>query len=197
MRWGCDANIVETDHISMAKAPGQARGERKQLIKALKAATAERDHVRWDHRWVIRSQRRGLPKTALMALIRLAWTAANGDVSGLLAALKPTMAMLSGGGEKKLYPDSKEDQAAIVAQWSREEQGKEFGVHTKGGPHKAHRPQYQELLDRRTFCQSRPAVERIKCVNQQNPEPAADPKGRARCGKSSSPERMAKTAQGG
>ena len=73
------------------------------------------------------------PKPGALTLMWLAWTAANGDVSGLLAALKPTMAMLSSVA-KKLYPDSKEDQAAIVAQWSREEQGKEFGVHTKGGP---------------------------------------------------------------
>ena len=130
---GCDAKSIETDHISMAKRLAKLEGERAQLIKALKAATAE-SAITFDGTTVgyqVTASR--TPKPGALTLMWLAWTAANGDVSGLLAALKPTMAMLSSVA-KKLYPDSKEDQAAIVAQWSREEQGKEFGVHTKGGP---------------------------------------------------------------
>lgn len=130
---GCDAKSIETDHISMAKRLAKLEGERAQLIKALKAATTE-SAITFDGTTVgyqVTASR--TPKPGALTLMWLAWTAANGDVSGLLAALKPTMAMLSSVA-KKLYPDSKEDQAAIVAQWSREEQGKEFGVHTKGGP---------------------------------------------------------------
>ena len=158
---GCDADIIETDHILMAKRLAKLEGERAQLIKALKAATTE-SAITFDGTTVgyqVATSR--TPKPGALTLMWLAWTAANGDVSGLLAALKPTMAMLSSVA-KKLYPDSKEDQAAIVAQWSREEQGKEFESIPKEAriKHRVHQ-NYQVLLDRRTFCQSRPAVERM------------------------------------
>lgn len=130
---GCDADIVESDRISMGRRLAKLEGERKQLIKALKAATAE-SPIAWDGGKVgyqVTTSR--TPKDSAMALIRNTWMSANGDVSGLLTAIKPTMAMLAAVA-KRLYPDNKEDQAAIVAQWSQEEQGKEFGVYTEGGP---------------------------------------------------------------
>ena len=130
---GCDAKSIETDHISMAKRLAKLEGERAQLIKALKAATAE-SAITFDGTTVgyqVTASR--TPKDSAMALIRNTWMSANGDVSGLLTAIKPTMAMLAAVA-KRLYPDNKEDQAAIVAQWSQEEQGKEFGVYTEGGP---------------------------------------------------------------
>jgi hypothetical protein len=130
---GCDADIIESDHVAMGARLAKLEGERKQLVKALKAATAEQA-ITLDGcsvGYAVTTCR--TPKDTAMATIRATWTAANGDLSGLLTAIKPTMAMLASIA-KRLYPDSKEDQAAIVAQWSREEQGKEFGVHTKGGP---------------------------------------------------------------
>lgn len=130
---GCDADIIANDRTALGMRLAKLEGERTQLIKALKSATAE-SAITFDGTtvgyWVTTSR---TPKPGALTLMWLAWTAANGDVSGLLAALKPTMAMLSAVA-KKLYPDSKEDQAAIIAQWSREEHGKEFGVHTEGGP---------------------------------------------------------------
>jgi hypothetical protein len=105
-------------------------GERKQLVKALKAATAEQA-ITLDGcsvGYAVTTSR--TPRDTAMTAIRAAWTAANGDLSGLLTAIKPTMAMLASVA-KRLYPDSKEDQAAIVALWSMDEQGKEFGVHPR------------------------------------------------------------------
>lgn len=130
---GCDADLIANDRTALGMRLAKLEGERTQLIKALKSATAE-SAITFDGTTVgyqVTTSR--TPKPGALTLMWLAWTAANGEVSGLLAALKPTMAMLSSVA-KKLYPDSKEDQAAIVAQWSHEEHGKEFGVHTKGGP---------------------------------------------------------------
>ncbi len=130
---GCDAKSIETDHISMAKRLAKLEGERAQLIKALKAATAE-SAITFDGTTVgyqVTASR--TPKPGALTLMWLAWTAANGDVSGLLAALKPTMAMLSSVA-KKLYPDSKEDQEAKVAEWSAAKTSKEFGVFAQPTP---------------------------------------------------------------
>lgn len=131
---GCDADIVESDHAAMGALLAKLEGERKQLVKALKAATAEQA-ITLDGcsvGYAVTTSR--TPKDTAMAAIRATWTAANGDLSGLLTAIKPTMAMLSSVA-KRLYPDSKEDQAAIVAQWSMDEQGKEFGVHPRKEGH--------------------------------------------------------------
>lgn len=130
---GCDADIVDGDRSAMGVRFVKLEGERRQLIKTLKAATSE-TAITLDGGTVgyqLTTSR--TPKAGALTLMWLAWTAANGDVAGLLAALKPTMAMLSTVA-KKLYPESKEDQAAIVAQWSQEEHGKEFGVNKEGGP---------------------------------------------------------------
>ena len=127
---GCDADIIESDHVAMGARLAKLEGERKQLVKALKAATAEQA-ITLDGcsvGYAVTTCR--TPKDTAMATIRATWTAANGDLSGLLTAIKPTMAMLASVA-KRLYPDSKEDQAAIVALWSMDEQGKEFGVHPR------------------------------------------------------------------
>ena len=79
----------------MAKRLAKLEGERAQLIKALKAATTE-SAITFDGTTVgyqVATSR--TPKPGALTPMWLAWTAANGDVSGLLAALKPTMAMLS------------------------------------------------------------------------------------------------------
>jgi hypothetical protein len=127
---GCDADIVKSDRLAMGARLAKLEGERKQLVKALKAATAEQA-ITLDGcsvGYAVTTSR--TPRDTAMTAIRAAWTAANGDLSGLLTAIKPTMAMLASIA-KRLYPDSKEDQAAIVAQWSMDEQGKEFGVHPR------------------------------------------------------------------
>jgi hypothetical protein len=67
------------------------------------------------------------PLDSALASVRKTWKTAGGDDAGLLSALKPTMAMLSAVA-KKLYPDSKEDQEAKVAEWSVPKTSKEFGV---------------------------------------------------------------------
>jgi len=125
---GCDADIVESDRTAMGMRLAKLEGEREQLIKALKAETAEHDIVLDGCKvgYAVKTTR--TPRDAAMAAIRSTWAAANGDLSGLLTAIKPTMAMLSAIA-KRLYPDSKDDQAAIVEQWSTVSHGKEFGVY--------------------------------------------------------------------
>jgi hypothetical protein len=100
----------------------------EQLIKALKAATVEQAIVLDGCQvgYAVKTTR--TPRDAAMSAIRSTWAAANGDLSGLLTAIKPTMAMLSAIA-KRLYPDSKDDQTAIVEQWSTVSHGKEFGVY--------------------------------------------------------------------
>ena len=125
---GCDADIVESDRTALGMRLAKLEGEREQLIKALKAATAEHDIVLDGCKvgYAVKATR--TPKEAAMSAIRSTWTATNGDLSGLLTAIKPTMAMLSAIA-KRLYPNSKDDQTAIVEQWSTVSHGKEFGVY--------------------------------------------------------------------
>lgn len=125
---GCDADIVEGDRTAMGMRLAKLEGEREQLIKALKAATVEQAIVLDGCQvgYAVKTTR--TPRDAAMSAIRSTWAAANGDLSGLLTAIKPTMAMLSAIA-KRLYPDSKDDQTAIVEQWSTVSHGKEFGVY--------------------------------------------------------------------
>ena len=125
---GCDADIVEGDRTAMGMRLAKLEGEREQLIKALKAATVEQAIVLDGCQvgYTVKTTR--TPRDAAMSAIRSTWAAANGDLSGLLTAIKPTMAMLSAIA-KRLYPDSKDDQTAIVEQWSTVSHGKEFGVY--------------------------------------------------------------------
>ena len=125
---GCDADIVEGDRTAMGMRLAKLEGEREQLIKALKAATVEQAIVLDGCQvgYAVKTTR--TPRDAAMSAIRSTWAAANGDLSGLLTAIKPTMAMLSAIA-KRLYPDSKDDQTAIVEQWSTFSHGKEFGVY--------------------------------------------------------------------
>ena len=125
---GCDADIVESDRAAMGMRLAKLEGEREQLIKALKAATSEQAIVLDGCKvgYAVKTTR--TPRDAAMSEIRSTWAAANGDLSGLLTAIKPTMAMLSAIA-KRLYPDSKDDQTAIVEQWSMVSHGKEFGVY--------------------------------------------------------------------
>lgn len=125
---GCDANIVEGDRTAMGMRLAKLEGEREQLIKALKAATAEHAIQLADCAVGYETKLSRTPKENALAKIKTAWFTAGGDLSGLLACLKPTMAMLSTVA-KKLYPESKEDQSAIVEEWSTLKQGKEFGVY--------------------------------------------------------------------
>lgn len=125
---GCDADIVESDRTAMAQRLGKLEGEREQLIKALKAATAERPIQLADCAVGYEAKLSRTPKDNALAQLKTTWFTAGGDLSGLMACLKPTMAMLSTVA-KKLYPESKEDQAAIVEEWSTIKQSKEFGIH--------------------------------------------------------------------
>ena len=125
---GCDADIVEGDRAAMGMRLAKLEGEREQLIKALKAATAEHDIVLDGCKVGYAAKTTRTPKDAAMSAIRSTWASSNGDLSGLLTAIKPTMAMLSAIA-KRLYPNSKDDQTAIVEQWSTISHGKEFGVY--------------------------------------------------------------------
>ncbi len=125
---GCDADIVGSDRTAMAQRLGRLEGEREQLIKALKAATAESPIQIADCEVGYEAKLSRTPKENALAKIKTTWFTAGGDLSGLMACLKPTMAMLSTVA-KKLYPESKEDQAAIVEEWSTIKQSKEFGIH--------------------------------------------------------------------
>lgn len=125
---GCDADIVESDRTAMAQRLGKLEGEREQLIKALKAATAERPIQLADCAVGYEAKLSRTPKDNALAQLKTTWFTAGGDLSGLMACLKPTMAMLSTVA-KKLYPESKKDQAAIVEEWSTIKQSKEFGIH--------------------------------------------------------------------
>jgi len=125
---GCEADIVESDRTAMAQRLGKLEGEREQLIKALKAATAERPIQLADCAVGYEAKLSRTPKDNALAQLKTTWFTAGGDLSGLMACLKPTMAMLSTVA-KKLYPESKEDQSAIVEEWSTLKQGKEFGVY--------------------------------------------------------------------
>lgn len=125
---GCDADIVEGDRAAMGMRLAKLEGEREQLIKALKAATAEHDIVLDGCKVGYATKTTRTPKDAAMSAIRSTWASSNGDLSGLLTAIKPTMAMLSAIA-KRLYPNSKDDQTAIVEQWSTVSHGKEFGVY--------------------------------------------------------------------
>lgn len=125
---GCEADIVESDRTAMAQRLGKLEGEREQLIKALKAATAESPIQIADCEVGYEAKLSRTPKENALAKIKTTWFTAGGDLSGLMACLKPTMAMLSTVA-KKLYPESKEDQAAIVEEWSTIKQSKEFGIH--------------------------------------------------------------------
>lgn len=125
---GCDADIVEGDRAAMGMRLAKLEGEREQLIKALKAATAEHDIVLDGCKVGYATKTTRTPKDAAMSAIRSTWASSNGDLSGLLTAIKPTMAMLSAIA-KRLYPNSKDDQTAIVEQWSTISHGKEFGVY--------------------------------------------------------------------
>lgn len=125
---GCDADIVEGDRAAMGMRLAKLEGEREQLIKALKAATAEHDIVLDGCKVGYAAKTTRTPKDAAMSAIRSTWASSNGDLSGLLTAIKPTMAMLSAIA-KRLYPNSKDDQTAIVEQWSTVSHGKEFGVY--------------------------------------------------------------------
>ena len=125
---GCDADIVEGDRAAMGMRLAKLEGEREQLIKALKAATAEHDIVLDGCKEGYAAKTTRTPKDAAMSAIRSTWASSNGDLSGLLTAIKPTMAMLSAIA-KRLYPNSKDDQTAIVEQWSTISHGKEFGVY--------------------------------------------------------------------
>lgn len=125
---GCDADIVESDRTAMGMRLAKLEGEREQLTKALKAATEEHDIVLDGCKVGYAVKPTRTPRDAAMSAIRSTWETANGDLSGLLTAIKPTMAMLSAIA-KRLYPDSKDDQTAIVEQWSTVSHGKEFGVY--------------------------------------------------------------------
>ncbi len=125
---GCDADIVESDRTAMGMRLAKLEGEREQLIKALKAATAEHAIRLADCEVGYGVKLSRTPKENALAKLKTTWFASGGDLSGLLACLKPTMAMLSTVA-KKLYPESKEDQSAIVEEWSTLKQSKEFGVH--------------------------------------------------------------------
>jgi len=125
---GCDADIVESDRTAMAQRLGKLEGEREHLIKALKAATTERPIRLSDCEVGYQVKMSRTPSDNALSAMRVMWATAGGDLSGLLRCLKPTMAMISAVA-KKLYPESKEDQAAIVEEWSTLKQGKEFGVY--------------------------------------------------------------------
>jgi len=125
---GCDADIVESDRTAMGMRLAKLEGEREQLIKALKAATAEHAIRLADCEVGYGVKLSRTPKENALAKLKTTWFASGGDLSGLLACLKPTMAMLSTVA-KKLYPESKEDQSAIVEEWSTLKHSKEFGVY--------------------------------------------------------------------
>ncbi len=130
---GCDADIVEGDRTAMGMRLAKLEGEREQIIKALKAATAEHAIQLADCEVGYKAKQSLTPKDDALTAIKAAWFAAGGDWSGLLTSLKPTMAMLSTVA-KKLYPESKDDQTAIVEEWSTVKHGKEFGVYRPCSP---------------------------------------------------------------
>lgn len=125
---GCDADIVEGDRAAMGMRLAKLEGEREQLTKALKAATAEHAIQLADCKVGYEAKLSRVPKDDALTAIKATWFASGGDWSGLLRSLKPTMAMLSTVA-KKLYPESKDDQTAIVEQWSTVSHGKEFGIY--------------------------------------------------------------------
>jgi hypothetical protein len=124
----CDADIVESDRTAMGMRLAKLEGEREQLIKALKAATAEHAIQLADCEVGYKVKLSRTPKDDALAAIKATWFASGGDWAGLLRSLQPTMAMLSTVA-KKLYPESKDDQTAIVDKWSALKHGKEFGVY--------------------------------------------------------------------
>lgn len=125
---GCDADIVNGDRTVMGMRLAKLEGEREQLIKALKAATAEHAIQLADCEVGYKVKLSRTPKDDALAAIKATWFASGGDWAGLLRSLQPTMAMLSTVA-KKLYPESKDDQTAIVDKWSALKHGKEFGVY--------------------------------------------------------------------
>lgn len=130
---GCDADIVESDRAAMGMRLAKLEGEREQLIKALKAATAEHAIQLADCEVGYEVKLSRTPKDDALTAIKATWFAAGGDWSGLLRSLKPTMAMLSTVAQK-LYPESKDDQTAIIEEWSTVKHGKEFGVYRPCSP---------------------------------------------------------------
>ncbi len=129
----CDADIVEGNRTALGMRLAKLEGEREQLIKALKAATEEHAIQLADCEVGYEVKLSRTPKDDALTAIKATWFAAGGDWAGLLRSLKPTMAMLSTVA-KKLYPESKDDQTAIVEEWSTVKHGKEFGVYRPCSP---------------------------------------------------------------
>lgn len=130
---GCDVDFAQNNLQGMAERLAKLEGERAGLIKALKAAAAEQPIVIGSSAVGYEIKTSRTPLDSALASVRKTWKTAGGDDAGLLSALKPTMAMLSAVA-KKLYPDSKEDQEAKVAEWSAAKTSKEFGVFAQPTP---------------------------------------------------------------
>jgi len=129
----CDADIKGVNVGAMAQRLAKLEGERAVLIKSLKAATGERSITVGDSSIGYHVTCSRTPKDSASGMMRAAWESSGGNVSGLVTAFKPTMTTLSAVA-KLLRPESKDAQAALVAEWSEEKRGKEFGITRKGGP---------------------------------------------------------------
>ena len=123
----CDAAIEGAEPEAMAKRLAKIEGERAALIKALKVATSDAPIELDDSLVGYVATTSRTPKDDASSAMRAAWEASQGDLGGLLTAIKPTMTILSTVA-KRLYPESKESQAELVAEWSTDKLGKEFGV---------------------------------------------------------------------